>query len=141
MKMNGQTYIIPLIKIGLSMNNYSIQRLHIEQLILSCFLNQIRTNELDQLEFREYKLPFELFKANKTNKLCAKAIFNLQEEKKPIDDLTVLCYIQKHMEVNQEEWLELVSNLWSTYDTMLLYLDMLKDLDEEEVKMKILESL
>lgn len=118
-----------------------ILRLHIEQLILSCFLNQTRTNELDQMEFREYKLPFELFKANKTHKLCAKAIYNLQEENKPVDDLIVLDYIEKHMSINQDEWLDIVSNLWCTFDTMISYMNMLKELDEEEIKKEKLKAI
>lgn len=114
------------------MSNYKIERLHIEQLVLSCFINQLRNTELDQMEFREYKLPFKLFKANKTNQLTAKAIFNLQEQNKPIDDLTILCYIEKHIKINEVEWLELVSNLWCTFDTMIVYLEELKEIDEKE---------
>lgn len=123
------------------MNDYKIERLHIEQLILSCFINQTKTNEIDQMEFREYKLPFKLFKANKTNQLTAKAIYNMQNENEPIDDLTVLCYIQKHIQINELEWLELISILWCTFDTMNLYLKRLKVLDDEEKKLKILEGL
>lgn len=121
--------------------SYEIERLHIEQLILSCFINQLRTNELDQLEFREYRLPFELFKANRTNALCAKAILNLQEQDRPIDDLLILCYIEKHEPINETEWLELVSNLWSTFDTMILYLDQLRELDKEEIKINRLKAI
>lgn len=121
--------------------DYTIERLHIEQLILSCFINQLKTNELDQMELREYKLPYKLFKANRTNLLTAKAIFNLQEESKPIDDLLILCYIEKHTSINEVEWLELNSTLWATFDTMITYLDYLKELDQEEIKEKRLKAI
>lgn len=121
--------------------NYQIERLHIEQYILSCFINQNRCNELDQLEYREFELPYNLFKANITNKLCAKAIYNIQKEQGPIDDQTILCYIEKHIEINQVEWLELVGNLWSTYDTMITYLNRLKKIDKEESKMMKLDEI
>lgn len=107
-------------------------RLHIEELILSCYLNQNRTNELDQMEFKDYKIPFELFKANKTNKLCAKAILNLQEENKPIDDVIVLEYVQSRTKIIESEWLNLLSKDWCTFDTFLQYVKMLKDIDNEE---------
>lgn len=120
--------------------NYNIEKIHVEQFILSCFINQNRTNELDQIEYRDFVLPYELFNANITNKLCAKAIYNLQKENKPIDDLLILCYIEKHIEINQDEWLELVGNLWSTFDTMILYLERLKVLDKEhKIQMRLNE--
>jgi len=75
------------------MINYNIQREHIEGLILSCFLNQHRTLEMDKMEFEAYKLPFELFKANNTHKMISKAIYNLQCEKLPVDDVNVHAYI------------------------------------------------
>lgn len=118
-----------------------IERLHIEQMILSCMINQHLNNELDQLEFREYKLPFELFKANKSNQLCAKAIFNMQEENKPVDDMTILSYIEKFTSINQIEWLELISSTWTTYDTMIIYINHLLEIDKEENKAKRLKAI
>lgn len=123
------------------MINYRIERLHIEQLLLSCFLNQNKAHDMDRFEFESYKLPFELFKANKATKLISKAIYNFQLENKPIDEDLILCYIQKHTQINSNEWLDISCKLWVSFDTMITYLNMLKDIDKEENKMKVLEGL
>lgn len=122
-------------------NNYNIQRLHIEQLILSCFINQNRTLPMDEMEFKDIKIPFELFRANRTTKMIAKAIYNLQEEDKPVDDVNVITYIQKHTTLNEQEFLEINCMTWVGFDTMNLYLKQLKDLDDEEKKNEILRVL
>lgn len=121
--------------------NINVQRIHIEQLILSCFLNQNRSLPLDELEFKDIKLPFELFKASRTTKMIAKAIYNLQVENKPIDDLTVLCYIEKHAQINKQEFLEISCRLWVSFDTMNNYLKELRLIDKEEEKERILRGL
>lgn len=121
--------------------SYKIERIHIEQLILSCFLNQARTNEIDQMEFREYRLPFEIFKANKTIKMTAKAIFNLQEKNIPVDDVTVLAYIEDRAKIDVQEYLEIFAYHWTTFDTMISYLDRLKSIDEDEEKIKKLKAM
>lgn len=123
------------------MNNYNIQRLHIEQLILSCFINQNRALLMDEMELKDIRIPFELFKANKTTKMIAKAIYNLQEDDKPIDDVNVITYIQKFTNLNEQEFLDINCMTWVSFDTMNLYLKQLKELDEEENKNRILESL
>lgn len=121
------------------MNNY---RLEIEQLILVSFLNQdTYMNELDKIEYEEYKLPYELFKSNRTNKLIAKAIFNLQEEKKPVSDLMAFNYVLKHTEINEAEYLNLISKLPVGFDTMKKYLIELKKIDSDEEKLKVLGSM
>lgn len=122
------------------MINYTIQRNHIEGLILSCLLNQHRTLELDKLEFEEYKLPFELFKANYTHRMVAKAIYNLQCEGIPVDDVIIHDYISKKTKLNEEEYLQLHCYTWCSYETMLAYVKMLKDLDEEESRLNLLKA-
>ena len=123
------------------MNSNPIQRKHIENLILSCYLNQLYAHDLDKMEFNEAKIPFELFKASRCNKMIAKAIHNLQEDNKPVDDLNVLTYIQKFTEISETDFMEVSSTLWCTFDTMNLYIKQLKEIDEEETKQKILEGL
>lgn len=122
------------------MINYTIQRNHIEGLILSCLLNQHRTLDLDKMEFESYKLPFELFKANYTHRMVAKAIYNLQCEGIPVDDVIVHDYISKKTKLNEEEYLQLHCYTWCSYETMLAYVKMLKDLDEEESRLNLLKA-
>jgi hypothetical protein len=123
------------------MINYNIKREHIEGLILSCFLNQHRTLELDKMEFEQYKLPFELFKANNTHKMIAKAIYNLQNENKVVDEVLIHDYITSKAKLNEEEYLQVHSYTWCSFDTMLSYLKMLEDLDKEEKRMELLRGL
>lgn len=123
------------------MNNHNIQRVHIENLILSCFINQNKALEMDEIEFNDMQVPFELFKANRTTKLTAKAIYNLKEDNRPIDDMNIICYIQKHTTLNEAEFLDISCCLWCSFDTMNLYLKQLKDLDKEESKLKMLEEI
>ena len=123
------------------MINFNIQREHIEGLILSCFLNQHRTLELDKMEFEAYKLPFELFKANNTHRLIAKAIYNLQCEKLPVDDVNVHAYITKRAKLNEDEYLQVHCYTWCSFETMLSYLKQLQSLDDEEKRIELLKGL
>jgi hypothetical protein len=123
------------------MINYNIKREHIEGLILSCFLNQHRTLELDKMEFEAYKLPFELFKANNTHRMIAKAIYNLQNENKVVDEVLIHDYITSKTKLNEEEYLQVHTYTWCSFDTMLSYLKMLEDLDKEEKRMELLKGL
>ncbi len=123
------------------MNNYSIQRLHIEQLILSCFINQNRALPMDEMDLKDIRIPFKLFKANRTTRMIAKAIYNLQEVNEPIDDLAVICYIQKHTVLNEQEFLEINCMTWVSFDTMNLYLKQLEKLDKDEEIEKKLRSM
>jgi len=123
------------------MINYNIKREHIEGLILSCFLNQHRTLELDKMEFEAYKLPFELFKANNTHRMIAKAIYNLQNENKVVDEVLIHEYITSKTKLNEEEYLQVHTYTWCSFDTMLSYLKMLEDLDKEEKRMELLKGL
>lgn len=124
------------------MNNYQIKRFHVEALILSCFLNQNRTLELDKLEFETYKLPFELFKASNTTKMIAKAIKLFQDENKPIDDILIQDFIEsKTDKLNVNEYLEIMSYCWCSFDTMISYLNVLKEINKEDEKRKLLDEL
>ena len=111
------------------MRNY---RLEIEELILSSFLYQDLCNELDKCDYEDFILPYNHFKATRTNKLIAKAIYVLQEKKMPISDITVLNFIQEKTNVNEIEFLELLSKTNVTFSTMLKYLEHLKEIDKEE---------
>lgn len=122
-------------------NNYQIERLHIEQLILSTLLNAHLSHPMDEYEFEQYKIPFELFKANKTHKMIAKAIYNLRKENKNVDDMNVLCYIQKHTKLNEAEFLEVSSYTWTTFDMMIKWVKQLEEIAEAEEKENILKGL
>lgn len=115
------------------MNGY---RLAIEELILSSFLYQDLLNELDKIEYEDFMLPYEHFKATKTTKLIAKAIYVLQQEKKPISDITVIEFISSKTEINEQEFLSLLSKTMVTFTTMLKYLEILKELNITQDKMK-----
>ena len=123
------------------MNNYTIQRKHIEQLILSTLINGHLSHPMDESEFEQYKIPFKLFKANRTHTLTAKAIHNLREEGKNVDDVNVLCYIQKHTTLNEQEYLEVSSYTWTTFDMMIKWVEQLKEIDQEEKMNKMLEDI
>ena len=122
-------------------NNYQIHRIHIEQLILSTLLNAHLSHPMDELELIQYKVPFKLFKANKTHKLVAKAIYNLREENKNIDDMQVISYITKHTTLNEQEFLESSSYTWTTFDMMIKWVKQLKEMEEEQNKINILKGL
>jgi len=122
-------------------NDYQVTRKNIEALILSCFLNQNRTLPLDEIEFKDYKLPYEIFKGNKTNKIIAKAIHNLQEKKQPINDEIILDYIQERMTINPNDYFEVSNYTWCTFDTAVDYIERLKVIDADEIKLSLLRGL
>ena len=123
------------------MMNHNIQRIHIEQTILSTFLNQNRSLPLDEMELKDTNIPFEIFKASRLTKMTAKAIYNFKQEDKVIDEELIFCYITKHASVNSTEWLDIIGRVPVSFDTMITYLKMLKELDEEESKLKFLEDI
>ena len=123
------------------MNNYEITRNHIEGLILSCFLNQHRTLELDKMEYEAYKLPFELFKANYTHRIVAKAVYNLQLEKRPVDENIVHDYLTKRVKFDEMEYLVLHSYTWVSFETMLMYLRELENINREDEKIELLKGM
>ena len=57
----------------------------------------------------------------------------MQEEKKPISDITVINFLkEKKANFNEMEVLVLISCLWCTFDTMTKYMKILKELEEEQ---------
>ena len=114
-------------------------RYNIEILILSTYLNMDRTFFVDSVEIYDFKCPYELFKASYTTKLVSKAIFNLQSDKKPLNDFVILDYLEKNKaKFCQTQFLEIITASWVTYETMIKYINMLKDLTkEEELKNKL----
>ena len=84
------------------------------------------------MEFEVYVLTFELFKANNTHKMISKAIYNLQQDNIPVDDINVHTYITKRAKLNEDEYLQTSCYTWCSFQTMLAYLKQLEDLDKEE---------
>ncbi len=116
-------------------------RVEIEQVVLVSYLFQDIMSELDKMEYEDYKLPYELFKSTRTNKLIAKAIFNLQEQKKPVSDLTVHYYVTEKTSINESEYIDLISKLPVTFDTMKKYLTHLEEIDKDEKKSNLLKGM
>jgi len=116
-------------------------RLEIEQLILNTFLQQDKASDMDKVEIEDYKIDYKLFKSNKTNKLVAKAISNLQANKEPISEIMVEQYISKRTRLDVLQYLELTSKLWVTFDTMLKYMDKLKEINYEDFKEETLKAI
>lgn len=96
---------------------------------------------MDKIEFETYKLPFELFKANNTHRLIAKAIYNLQTENNPVDDVNVHTYITKRAKLNEDEYLQVHTYTWCSFETAMSYLKQLESLDEEEKRIELLKGL
>lgn len=120
------------------MINHNIERLHIEKYIIATFLDQNNSFPMDEVELRDAKIPFELFKANRLTKMISKAIYNFQQEAKPIDEDLILCYIQKHSNVNLEEWMAISCVKGGSFDSMNFYIKELQKIDKEENNLRLL---
>ena len=117
-------------------------RYDIERLILSTYLNMDRTYFIDSVDIYDFKCPYELFKSSYTTKLISKAIFNLQGEKKPLNDFMILDYLGKNkVKFCQAQFLEIISTTWVTYETMIKYINMLKEITKEEDLKNKLEGI
>ena len=117
-------------------------RYDIERLILSTYLNMDRTYFIDSVDIYDFKCPYELFKSSYTTKLISKAIFNLQGEKKPLDDFIILDYLEKNkVKFDQSQFLEIITTSWVTYETMVKYINMLKEITKEEDLKNKLEGI
>ena len=117
-------------------------RYDIERLILSTYLNMDRTYFIDSVDIYDFKCPYELFKSSYTTKLISKAIFNLQGEKKPLNDFMILDYLEKNkVKFCQSQFLEIITTSWVTYETMVKYINMLKEITKEEDLKNKLEGI
>ena len=117
-------------------------RYDIEKLILSTYLNMDRTFFTDSVDIYDLKCPHELFKASYTTKLIAKAIFNLQSDKQPLNDFMIISYLEdKKVKFDENQFLEIVTATWCTYETMIKYIDILKSIEKEEDLKNKLEGI
>ena len=117
-------------------------RYDIEKLILSTYLNMDRTFFTDSVDIYDLKCPHELFKASYTTKLIAKAIFNLQSDKQPLNDFMIISYLEdKKVKFDEKQFLEIVTATWCTYETMIKYIDILKSIEKEEDLKNKLEGI
>lgn len=120
------------------MNNY---RLEIEQLILNTILQQDKSHDLDKIELDDYELDYTLFKANRTNRLVAKAIWVLHQNGTPVSDITVDNFISTREALNGLEFLDLTSKLWVSFETMLKYIKHLQNINFEEKQIEMLKAI
>ena len=106
-------------------------KLALEESILVSFLDQNNMNELDMMEYQDFKIPYEHFNSNRTTLLVSKAIFNLQANYEAITEDNVYHYISKFTEINSQEWLRLICKLGFSFDTMKLQLKKLIEINNE----------
>lgn len=111
--------------------NLKAYKLSLEESILVSFLNQSYTNELDMMEYNDFKIPYEHFNSNQTIKLVSKAIFNLQGLNEAITEESVFNYISKFTSVQNDDYIRLISKLGFSFDTMKLQLKKLIEINEE----------
>ena len=117
-------------------------RYDIEKLILSTYLNMDRTFFTDSVDIYDLKCPYKLFKASYTTKLIAKAIFNLQSDKQPLNDFMIISYLEdKKVKFDEIQFEQIVTATWCTYETMIKYIDVLKSIEKEEDLKNKLEGI
>jgi hypothetical protein len=107
-------------------------RLPIEKAILATFLYRDLLSEKDYDLIFDYKIPYNLFKANRTHKLIAKAIFNLSNDDMPYDEITVLNFVSKQISINEVEWLDVLSANPITFHTMKGYVRQLEEINHAD---------
>ena len=106
-------------------------KLALEESILVSFLDQNNMNELDMMEYNDFKIPYEHFNSNTTTKLVSKAIFNLQGLNEAITEENVFYYISKFRNLENEDYIRLISKLGFSFETMKLQLKKLIEINEE----------
>lgn len=106
-------------------------RNEIENAILSTILFRDLTLEKDFNLLVDYEIEYKLFKSNRTCKAVAKAIYN--QGINPFDEETILRYVSKHMEVNLQEWSNIICATPLSYGLMMKYIDELKLMDKVEL--------
>lgn len=109
-------------------------KLALEESILISFLDINYMNELDVMEYEAFKIPYKHFDSNRVTKLISKAIFNLQELKRPFNDVDVEFYISSFTKFTSEDennYLSLLSKKGFNFDTMKKHLEKLIEINEE----------
>lgn len=120
----------------------NINRKHIEYYILGSLINQDIALPLDEIEFLDMTLEYKLFKSTITSKMVAKAIYNMQVEKFPVCDVTVLDYIKKRTnKLDEHLFYEIVGSGHGSYLSILRYLEYLKEIDKNDELMERLKVL
>ena len=115
----------------------------IEYGILSTLMQRhyIADKELDDfLAFILSEDDINLFKSSRTTQVIAKAIYNHIKEDLPFDEVLIEQYILKRTHMDFAEWLEILKRLPMSYDSMLHYIKILKEMNaEEEIAKKMQE--
>ncbi len=114
-------------------------RLSIEYGILNTLLNYDKALDSDLNSFLDYQIDHEMFKANKTTMLVAKAIHNHLSNDIPYTEELIERYILKHTAMNMDEWIDLIARTWFTFRTMEQYVKVLKEI-EDEARMRRLRN-
>lgn len=112
------------------MKNYSMRNA-IERAILSTILYRDLTLEKDFNQIVDYEIDYKLFKSNTTCKAVAKAIYN--QGLNPFDEETILRYISKHMDLNHQEWSDIICATPLSYDMLIKNTEELKLIEREEM--------
>lgn len=107
-------------------------RKDIERAMLSTFLYRDLMSDRDFDIIIDYTIPYKLFTANRTHKLIAKSIFNLQEQDMPFTELCVVDYVSKIEKINEAEWLEVMTTTPITLNTMFGYVKILERMEQED---------
>ena len=106
-------------------------KLALEESILVSFLDQNNMNELDMMEYQDFKIPYEHFNSNTTTKLVSKAIFNLQGLNEAITEENVFYYISRFTDIQNNDYIRLIARCGFSFDTMKKQLNMLIKINEE----------
>lgn len=106
-------------------------KLALEESILVSFLDQNNMNELDMMEYQDFKIPYEHFNSNTTTKLVSKAIFNLQGLNEAITEENVFYYISRFTDIQTNNYIRLIARCGFSFDTMKKQLKKLIEINEE----------
>lgn len=106
-------------------------KLALEESILVSFLDQNNMNELDMMEYQDFKIPYEHFDSNHTTKLVSKAIFNLQGLNEAITEENVFYYISRFTDIQNNDYIRLIARCGFGFDTMKKQLKKLIEINED----------
>lgn len=88
-------------------------------------------NELDMMEYQDFKIPYEHFNSNTTTKLVSKAIFNLQGLNEAVTEENVFYYITRFTDIQNNDYIRLIARCGFSFDTMKKQLKKLIETNEE----------